>query len=197
MRVRVLGASFQQTRENNGGGNNYDGVDASNPAKGFMTETGGIDNATFDDEVKKSNNNYDLPVEVMWRKNNSAWTSIFSGPNTKINPSSIVLDTTVKAGYIIHFGGRGFYAKAWLPLYSSGTDTPNVITLKNGDPLPATNEAFRLGIIENYLKPYVSGDGKTVQIGNREMLVLMELGQTDPNHYGFDLQDLAVLVTFE
>jgi hypothetical protein len=40
-------------------------------------------------------------------------------------------------------------------------------------------------------------DGKTVKIGNREFLVLMELGQTDPTRYGFDLQDLAVLVTFE
>ena len=38
---------------------------------------------------------------------------------------------------------------------------------------------------------------KKVKIGNRDLILLMELGQTNPNNSGFDLQDLVVLVTFE
>jgi hypothetical protein len=197
MRVRVLGASFQQAKDNNGGGNNYDRVDSSNPAKGSGTTSDGIDNATEDDEIRRSNKAYDLPVEAVWSINNSSWAKIFSGQQAKINPAKVVLDKKVKAGDIINFGGRGYFDKAWLPLYTTAKSTPNVLMLKNGDSIPATNQAFQQSLFEDFLKPYLAMDGKTVKIGNREFLVLMELGQTDPTRYGFDLQDLAVLVTFE
>jgi hypothetical protein len=36
-----------------------------------------------------------------------------------------------------------------------------------------------------------------VKIGDRDLILLMELGQTNINNSGFDLQDLVVLVTFE
>ncbi|MEX1114977.1 MAG: hypothetical protein WEB53_06990 [Akkermansiaceae bacterium] len=68
---------------------------------------------------------------------------------------------------------------------------------RNGDPLPATNGTFWLGHVKNQPKSHLSSDQTTVQIGNREILVRIELGQTDPKHPGLDLQDLAVLVTFE
>jgi hypothetical protein len=197
MRVRVLGASFQQTRDNKGGGNNYDGVDSSNPARGSGITSDEIDNSATDDEIRRSNNFYDLPVEVVWSKNNSSWARIFSGPQAKINPANVVLATKIKPGDIINFGGRGFHDKAWLPLYTTAASTPNILTLKNGDQVPTTTSAFQQSLIEDFLKPYLAMDGKTVKIGNREFIVLMELGQTDPAHYGFDLQDLAILVTFE
>lgn len=197
MRVRVLGASFQQTRDNNGGGNNTDGVDSSNPAKGTEISGNEIDNFMTDDEIRGSNNAYDLPVEAVWSMNNSPWARIFYGTQSQINPSRVVLDIPVKAGDIINFGGRGYHEKAWLPLYTTATSTPNVLTLKNGDVVPTDIAAFQQCLIEDYLKPYLAMDGKTVKIGNRDFIVLMELGQTDPTHYGFDLQDLAVLVTFE
>ncbi|RYD20201.1 MAG: hypothetical protein EOP88_16035, partial [Verrucomicrobiaceae bacterium] len=54
MRVRVLGASFQETI------------------------------TSF------------LPVEVMWSKNNSSWSRIFYGNQLLVNPSTVVLNTTVK-----------------------------------------------------------------------------------------------------
>jgi hypothetical protein len=38
---------------------------------------------------------------------------------------------------------------------------------------------------------------KTVKIGDRDLILLMELGQTNTTASGFDLQDLVVLVTFE
>jgi hypothetical protein len=155
MRVRVLGASFQEST------------------------------TTY------------LPVEVMWSKNNASWTRAFYGKQTDVNPSKVVLDTTVKTGDIINFGGRGYRDKAWLPLYNTSTATPNLEMLTNGEKVPSTTPAFQQGLIESFLKPYLASDGKTVKIGDRDLILLLELGQTNPKVSGFDLQDLVILVTFE
>jgi hypothetical protein len=69
--------------------------------------------------------------------------------------------------------------------------------LKDGDKVPQTTPAFQQGKIETFLKPYLSLDGRTVRIGNRDLIILVELGQTNPANSGFDLQDLVLLVTFE
>jgi len=155
MRVRVLGASFQQT------------------------------STTF------------LPVEAQWSRNSSAWTRMFYGRQTEVDPSKVVLETTIKKGDTVNFGGRGYRDKAWLPLYNTTMTTPNLVMLKNGDKVPATTPAFQQGLIESFLTPYLASDKKTVKIGDRDLILLLELGQTDPRVSGFDLQDLVVLVTFE
>jgi hypothetical protein len=155
MRVRVLGASFQET------------------ATKF------------------------LPVEVQWGKNNSSFSRIFYGYQTSVNPTTVVLDTTVKSGDTINFGGRGWRSNAWLPLYKTNSSTPNLIMLKNGDRVPSTVPALNGNSIESFLKPYMNTLSKTVQIGDRDLILLMELGQTNTAASGFDLQDLVVLVTFE
>lgn len=155
MRVRVLGASFQET------------------ATKF------------------------LPVEVLWSKNNSSFTRIFYGLQTGVNPSSVVLDTTVKAGDTLNFGGRGWRSGAWLPLYRTNTATPNLVMLKNGDRVPSTVPALNGNSIESFLRPYMNPSSKTVRIGDRDLILLLELGQTSTSASGFDLQDLVILVTFE
>lgn len=155
MRVRVLGASFQETI------------------------------TSF------------LPVEVMWKKNSGSWTRVFYGNQLLVNPSAVVLNTTVKKNDLISFGGRGFRDGSWLSLFNTGTASQNVVLLKNGDRVPTTVPALNGGNIESFLKPYLLADKKTVSIGNRDVILLMELGQTNVNNSGFDLQDLVVLVTFE
>jgi hypothetical protein len=154
MKVRVLGASFQQTI------------------------------TSF------------LPVEVMWSKNNSSWSRVFYGSQLLVNPNSVVLNTNVKKNDRISFGGRGF-RDGWLPLYNTSTASQNLVMLKNGDRIPNTIPALQGGAIESFLSPYLLADKKTVKIGNRDLILLMELGQTNTNNSGFDLQDLVVLVTFE
>ena len=155
MRVRVLGASFQQ-----------------------------------------SYNSY-LPVEVMWSKNNSSWTRLFYGNQTNVNPSTLVLDTTVNKNDTINFGGRGFRSNAWLPIYHTSMTTPNLVMLQNGDRVPQSTPAFQQGNIESFLRPYLMPDRKTVSIGDKDLILLLELGQTNTSNSGFDLQDLVILVTFE
>lgn len=155
MKVRVLGASFQQTT------------------------------TIF------------LPVEVMVSKNNSAWSRVFYGLQTSVVPSLVVYSTPVKKNDLINLGGRGYRDNAWLPLYNTASSTKNLVMLKNGDTVPSEVPALNGLSIESFLKPYMDTNTKKVKIGDRDLIYLMELGQTDPNNSGFDLQDLVVLVTFE
>lgn len=195
MRVRVLGVSFQQAKSNNGHGNNEDGVDSSNPGTGGPN--GAIDLSGGSDDEIKSGNYTELPIEVIWNINNSSWARIFYGTQTTVNATDIVLDTTVKKGDRLNFGGRGYRDKAWLPFYHTASVSPNVVLLKNGDRLPSTTPAFQLGQIESFLAPYLAADKQTVAIGNRDLILLLELGEAVPGYSGFNLQDVAVLVTFE
>lgn len=192
MRVRLLGVSFQQIRMNNGHGNNIDGVDSSNTGNGGDE----VDlSGTYDDE-KRAPTATELPIEVVWNNNGSDWTRIFYGTQSQVDPTAIVLNTTVKEADVVNFGGRG-YRKGWLPLYTTATASPNLVILKNGDPLPSTLTAFQLGQIEPFLTPYLTADGKKVSIGNRDLILLIEIDKTTTKHAGFDAQDLVMLVTFE
>lgn len=196
MRVRVLGSSIQKMKNNNGHGNNTDGVDSSNPGSDpSKTDlSAGVDDETSGNV--QSSAQQDIPVEVVWNKNGSDWTRIFYGFQSKIVPTAVVLNTQVAKGDSIDFGGRG-YMDGWLPLYTTSESTPNVVILMNGDPVPDFIPAYKLGMIKGYLKPYLSSDFKTLELGENDFIVLMELDESDPAKAGFDLQDLAVLVTFE
>jgi hypothetical protein len=196
MRVRLLGASFQQARSNNGHGNNLDGVDSSNPGGGSGGPNGAIDLSNGYDDERKTATSVALPIEVMWSKNSAPWSRIFSGTQNSIKPTSVILETTVEKNEKINFGARGF-RNVWLPLYSTAVSTPNVVTLKDGDKLPTAIAAFQQGVIEGFLKPYLAADGVTLKIGEDNLILLYELGQTSTSAPGFDLQDLVMLVTFE
>ncbi len=138
-----------------------------------------------------------LPVEVMWSKNSSSWSRVFYGYQTSVSPSSVLLSQNVKKGDRINLGGRGWRDGSWLTFYNTSKSTHNLVMLKNGDRVPSTVPALNGSSIESFLKPYMNTSSKRVTIGDRDLILLMELGQTNPNNSGFDLQDLVVLVTFE
>lgn len=197
LRVRVLGASFQQAKSNNGHGNNLDGVDVSNPGNGSGGPNGETDlSGSIDDEAKKSTSTY-LPVELLLSKNGSAWQRLFYGYQTSVNPSKVLIEMNVAKGDTINLGGRGYRDGQWLSLYDTAKSTSNLVMLKNGDRVPSEVPALNGNTIESFLKPYMDTTTKKVKIGDRDLILLIELGQTDPNNSGFDLQDLVVLVTFE
>lgn len=148
--------------------------------------------ASFQETVTKF-----LPVEVMWSKNNGSWTRVFYGYQSAVIPSTVALTANVKKNDTINFGGRGYRDGAWLPLYNTASNTSNLVMLKNGDRVPSTVPALNGLSIESFLKPYMNTTTKKIQIGDRDVIMLMELGQTNTNNSGFDLQDLVVLVTFE
>lgn len=188
LRARIVGAKL---KTNNGHGNNADSVDASNPGQGG-TKTDSND--WHDDEIKSPS--ADLPVEVVWSKNQSAWSRIFYGTQGAIVPTNVVLDTAVAKGDVIDFGARGFITD-WLPLYCTSSNCRNLLVLKNGDAAPPQIASKQYGQIEGFLKPYLSTDGRTVKIGALDLLILVELDQTNPLDVGFDYQDLGILVTFD
>jgi hypothetical protein len=138
-----------------------------------------------------------LPVEVMMSKNNGSWTRVFYGLQSAVLPNLVLTSQTVKKGDTLNFGGRGYRDGKWLPLYNTASTTKNLVMLKNGDRVPSEVPALNGASIESFLKPYMDTNTKKVKIGDRDLIFLMELGQTDPNNSGFDLQDLVVLVTFE
>ncbi|BCU78508.1 hypothetical protein [Luteolibacter sp. LG18] len=137
-----------------------------------------------------------LTVQAFYRTNGSAWVTAFSGLQTTVVPSTILVQKTITKNTKLDFGGRG-YRSGWLTLYNTGTTSPNVVMLKNGDAVPDTTPAFQQGEIESFLKPYINSTTKKISIGPKDLIILYELGQTDTKASGFDLQDLVMLVTFE
>lgn len=187
MRVRVLGSKLRSDR---GHGNNVDGMDSSNTGNKSGTDLSG----TLDDE-RSGTIIGDQPVEVLWSKNKSAWARIFYGSQSTIVPTEVVLDTVIAKNDIVDFGARG-YLSNWLPLYCTSTNCQNLVVLKKGDATPHQIASKKYGQIDGFIKPYLSPDAQTVKIGEGELLILVELDQTEPLAVGFDYQDLGLLVTF-
>ncbi|MDP0492465.1 MAG: hypothetical protein Q7Q71_15570 [Verrucomicrobiota bacterium JB023] len=136
-----------------------------------------------------------LYTQLWYKKNNGSWQNLWYGKQNQVNPSEVRYQTTVRADDTLYFGARG-YRSGWLPFYYSTDDSPNMIVLKDGDSVPSSRPAFYQGSIESFLQPYLD-DNRVIDIGPRDVIILYELGQTNPSSSGFDMQDLVALITFE
>jgi len=138
----------------------------------------------------------EVPVALWVRPGGSEWKQLFLGGESGVRPEEDVFDGVVEAGVRIDFGA-GMQRKngQWAGVHWTGESDPAVVGLGNGGGLPDYAPAFRQGRIEDYLSTYVRGD-LTVKVGPREMLYLFELDARKPGDSAFDLQDLAVVVTF-
>lgn len=122
----------------------------------------------------------------------SPWDLFLYNTQDKILPTSIYASQTVLQGQAIDFRSRVYNGNFWLNYRSTTALSSNVMTLINGDlpPLSVINN------VESYLQPYIDAGGY-VNIGPKDVIMLFELGQTDPLSPGFDLQDLVLLVSFD
>jgi len=137
-----------------------------------------------------------VPTEAQMNYNNTGYTRIFYNTHDKVNPNSIVKTIAVGAGKTINFGGRYVTSSgSWSTWYSTTNCQYNVVALKDGDTPPTTTPLYQQPTIESFILPYLNEDGN-IKLGARDVIYLMELTHTDRNHGGFDLQDLAILVTF-
>lgn len=137
-----------------------------------------------------------VPTEARINYNGGGYNRIFFDTQDDVNPNRIVHSQTVEAGHTINFGGR--YVKSngsWSTWYSSTNSTYNVVALRDGDTPPTTTPLYQQPTIESFLLPYLDEDGD-ITLGARDIIYLIELTHTDRNHGGFDLQDLAILLTF-
>lgn len=119
------------------------------------------------------------------------WKHIFSGKGSQVDPTRIYDDRILNAGETIRFAAK-FDAGSLGYLYN---DSRNVKVLKNGD-LPPGNAAgyTHQASAAEYLRPYIKNG--LLALGPLDIIYAAELTHTDPNHYGFDLQDTIILVRF-
>ena len=128
--------------------------------------------------------------------NNGNYTSFFSDTQNNVKANKVVYTKTVNANQPINFAGRYNWDGAWSTLFKSTSAGDNVVALVNGDTPPTTTPLYQQPTIEDFIKPYLDGAGR-IKIGSMDVIYLMELTHTDKRDSGFDLQDLALLVTFK
>lgn len=121
------------------------------------------------------------------------WTLFFYDVHDAVKPSQVYYSGPVQAGQRIDFRARCYENGAWTPMQGTDGDTSNLAVLINGDPLP---DYARDGEIKSFLQPYIDAGGN-VSIGPKDVLYLFELNESDPSSVRYDMQDLALLVTFD
>ncbi len=77
---------------------------------------------------------------------------------------------------------------------NTGTDSPQVILLRNGDPVPSNDGTFDQASIAEYLEPYTDAVTNLITLEDHQIIYLFELGNTHTTS-GVDFQDLVLLVS--
>lgn len=126
----------------------------------------------------------------------STWTTIFDGKHTDtiVQQQAIIKTINGTTNQTFDFGGKYYYNNAWGTFYTSKSGD-NVRALVNGETPPSNIPDYNAPSLESFLKPYLDASGK-VKIGPMDVIIFMELTHTDKTNIGYDLQDLAFLVTF-
>jgi hypothetical protein len=136
--------------------------------------------------------NTDLRISI----NDSSYTQLFYGDQSDVDPGDFLYVKKLQPGDTIDLGGRYVNSdNTWSPFYTTQSGNKQVIALVDGDTPLTTFPLYQSSTLESYLKPYLDASGK-VDIGPMNVLVMMELGQTDHSKTSFDYQDQVVLVTF-
>lgn len=135
-------------------------------------------------------------VQAQVRVGGGSWNQFFYNTQDKVKPNQTYFSSSVPAGQEIDFRARSYNGSRWLDWRSTGYQTENVIALVNGQRPPSTIPAFNQGNIESFLDPYLDAGGY-INIGPKDVIYLIELGQTNTSSSGFDLQDLVVLASFD
>lgn len=126
----------------------------------------------------------------------SSWTTIYDGKQTDtiVQQQGIVKSAfTVNKNQPMYFAGA-YYNNGWQTEYTS-LSGDNVRTLVNGSTCPSNVPDYNAPSLETFLKPYLDSS-KKVRIGPMDVIVFMELTHTNKSDVGYDLQDVAMLLTF-
>ena len=137
-----------------------------------------------------------VQAEVRVGGSGAPWNRFFYDTQEHVKPSQTYIAGAVPTGQYIDVRARAYDGSGWKPWRTTGVITENVIALVNGQTPPSTIPAFSQGNIESFLQPYLDGGGR-INIGPKDVIYLIELGQTDTTSSGFDLQDLVLLVSFD
>jgi hypothetical protein len=128
--------------------------------------------------------------------NRGRWETLFYGADSSVSSSDVVFEQVVKAGTTVDFAARAqSTTDGWHSSRNTVRSNPNVQALSNGDSLDAAIPTYDQSQIESYLTSHVDGTD-TIKIGPRDIVYLFELAENDTSSDNFDLQDIAVIVTF-
>lgn len=136
-----------------------------------------------------------IPTEASVSKGGGSLSRIFYGTNSQVVPNAIVHTTRLLQGETLDVAGRySPSSRSWSTRYSSTTGSTNIRALRNGDTPPTTTPLYQQPSLESFLSPILDNQGR-IKIGPRDVVYLMELTHTDMSHGGYDLQDMALLVS--
>jgi hypothetical protein len=148
-----------------------------------------------------------VPVQVQCSVTNNGsknhdWTQIFYGPQSQVNPTTVVFSSPVSKQSQFNFSGiTPTIAKAPL-VYTYGSNNNNtnnvtaILKLKDGDYPPSGSPLYGQPTVASFLQPYMNATTKQISIGPKDIIYLFELTSTDPKSLDYDFNDLALLVTF-
>ncbi len=135
--------------------------------------------------------NVNVSVNITYADNTSKDISVFSpaGQNDVWSKSVSAGTTFTISADFNEVGGYG--ERTW-----TSTNTKQVISLADGD-VPAPYKSFgNQPPVEDFLEAYIDTQTKQMILEENQIIYLFELGRTNTNDPGFDLQDLVVLATF-
>jgi fibro-slime domain-containing protein len=78
---------------------------------------------------------------------------------------------------------------------SSGSASPLIVMLRDGDAVPTLDGAFEQLSVSEHVSDYVDSSTDTMELGDNQVIILFELSTTDLSHSTADFQDLVLLVT--
>ena len=124
---------------------------------------------------------------------NNPRSYVLPGVYTSATPISI----TAKSSTLrqTHFDGTNNNHWEDYMEVASITNSPNVIVLRSGDPVPNIPGFQDQASIEEFLVDYINPASGTVELGPNQAIYLFELGETDLSSPAADFQDLVVLLT--
>jgi len=118
-------------------------------------------------------------------------------PNYALTPGTNVSQDILEHGLTIEFLAK--HSRSQVPGAWVSSENPahahQIIELVHGDPIPKVTPVQGQRSVAEILAPY--NENGTVSIGHNQKILLFEIFTSDVNHFGFDLQDLVLLVSHE
>lgn len=133
---------------------------------------------------------------------NGEYTEFYHGfseehPSYALTPGTVVSETFLSHTKSIEFRAKHEASRVrgqWISSIDPAQEQ-QIIKLKNGDKVPSVAPVRGQRSVADILAPY-SKNG-VINISDTQEILLFELYTSDTRHFGFDLQDLVLLVSYE
>ncbi|MBK1791573.1 hypothetical protein [Persicirhabdus sediminis] len=135
--------------------------------------------------------------------------NLYSGKSKNFKPSgnSALFTREVDENDVINFGMMGESRESGQYFRWTGTSRTepahSFIALKNGDTYPSASPMGSGGDVEAFLMPYFDEGTRTVVLGPKDVIFVVELDRVytyeqsgNASDKGYDMQDMVFLVTF-